>query len=166
MPHPGARVIRPAAPGDRPVVSALAVAAGMFPPEDFSVSDGLMADYFAGQRERGHGCLIDEEAGEVLGVAYFLPKPATNGTWELLMIAVRPDQQGQGRGSRLLDHMERELRAQGARLVLVETSGLPDYARTRAFYTRCGYHEEARVRDYYEPGADMVLFRKALLSPP
>lgn len=78
------------------------------------------------------------------------------------MIAVRPDRQGQGRGAALLRHVEDELRASSQRLLLVETSGLPTYERTRAFYGTCGYHQEARVRDYYQAGDDMVLFRKAL----
>jgi len=47
-----------------------------------------MIDYFGGNHQRGHACLIDEEAGVPLGVAYYCLKPATDGTWELLMIAV------------------------------------------------------------------------------
>ena len=42
----------------------------------------------------------------------------------------------------------------------------PDrHSRARAFYLSCGYDEEARVRDYYEAGDDMVLFRKDLSGP-
>ncbi len=44
----------------------------------------------------------------------------------------------------------------------METSGLPTFQRTRAFYRRSGYEQEARIRDYYEPGDDMILFRKDL----
>lgn len=58
--------------------------------------------------------------------------------------------------------MEDELRADGQRLLLVETSGLADFALTRQFYAKLGYEEEARVRDYFADGDDMVLFRKAL----
>ena len=78
------------------------------------------------------------------------------------MIAVRPASQGRGRGAAMLRHVEENLRTRDQRLLLVETSGLPQYDRTRAFYVRCGYEEEARVRDYWTAGDDMVLFRKAL----
>lgn len=155
-------MIRPATPHDALTVTSLTVAAEMFRPDQTVVPDTMMADYFGGQQERGHRCLIDEDAGEALGVVYVLPKPATEDTWELLMIAVRPDHQGRGRGAALLKHVETELRALGGRLLLVETSGTADYARARAFYAGCGYGDEARVRDYYEAGADMVLFRKVL----
>lgn len=155
-------VFRLATPADAATVTALAVAADLFPPEHTDVPDAMMTDYFGGNEARGDLCLLDEEAGEALGVAYVRPKPATLGTWELLMIAVRPDRQGQGRGAALLRFVEERLRDDGHRLLLVETSGTAEYARTRAFYVQCGYDQEARVRDYYEPGADMVLFRKAL----
>jgi len=46
--------------------------------------------------------------------------------------------------------------------VLVETSGSSDFERTRAFYAKCGYEAEARIRDYYAAGEAMVMFRKAL----
>lgn len=121
----------------------------------------MMVDYFGGQREEGHVWVMDEE-GAPLGVAYYEPALATDGTWYLTMIAVRRTRQGQGRGAALLRHLEEELRSRDQRLLLVETSGLPAFERTRAFYEKCGYEQEARVRDYYEPGDDMVLFRKAL----
>ena len=48
---------------------------------------------------------------------------------------------------------------------LAVDSGLPTFGRARASYERCGYEQEARVRDYYEPGDDVILFRKALALP-
>ena len=78
--------------------------------------------------------------------------------------AVRRDTQGQGHGTALLKYVEAELRISGQRLLLVETSGSPNFERTRAFYAKCGYEAEARIRDYYDVGEDMVIFRKALSS--
>lgn len=73
---------------------------------------------------------------------------------------MRPADQRRGVGTALIGHVERELAAGGQRLLLVETSGLPAYARARAFYARCGYDQEARIRDFYAD--DKVVFRKAL----
>lgn len=154
-------MIRLARPDDSASVTALAVDSGLFPADATSVTDGMMADYWARNRDAGHVCLIDEEQ-EPLGVAYYAPAPATDGTWYLTMIAVRSDAQGQGRGAALMRHVEEALRAGGQRVLLVETSGSPSFDRTRAFYRKLGYEEEARVREYYTAGEDMVLFRKPL----
>ena len=88
----------------------------------------------------------------------------TDGTWNLQLIAIRPDHQRQERGTALLRYVEQTLVVRGARVLLVETSGLPLFERTRAFYCKCGYEEEARIRDFYKAGDDKIVYRKALLK--
>jgi ribosomal protein S18 acetylase RimI-like enzyme len=154
-------LIRPITKDDSAAVVALAVASGLFPANDTEVVDKMLADYFSGNLDEGHACVIDEE-DQPLGVAYYQPALAADRTWYLTMIAVRRDDQGKGRGTALMRHVEHDLQANGDRLLLVETSGLPDFERTRTFYTKCGYDQEARIRDFYAAGDDMVLFRKAL----
>jgi ribosomal protein S18 acetylase RimI-like enzyme len=80
----------------------------------------------------------------------------------LYMIAVQPESQGRGYGTALLQYVENTLRTNSQRLLLVETSGLPKYERSRAFYGKCGYEEEARIRDFYTVGDDKIVFRKVL----
>ncbi len=154
-------LIRPATPEDTAAVIDLVIAAGMFSAADAWLVEGMLADYFDGNEEDGHVCVIDDEGGPV-GVAYYQPKPVADRVWDLTMIAVRPVRQGQGRGASMLRRVEEDLRARGQRLLLVETSALPQYDRTRAFYVRCGYEEEARIRDYWTAGDDLVVFCKAL----
>lgn len=154
-------MIRTITPNDSAAVIAVAVASGVFPEEETPFLDKMLTDYFGGNINEGHVCLIDDE-GEPRGVAYYVPEPVTEGTWNLLLIAIKTDNQRQGRGTALLHHVEEALRSNGQRLLLVETSGLPSFERARAFYAKCGYEEEARIRDYYKAGEDMVVFRKVL----
>jgi ribosomal protein S18 acetylase RimI-like enzyme len=155
--------VRIIAPDDASSVIELAVSSGLFPAEESHIVRTMMANYFGRGRDEGHVCVIDEDDGPS-GVAYYEPAVATDRTWYLTMIAVHADRQGRGRGSALLRGVEEELRARDQRLLLVETSGTPGFARTRAFYRRCGYQQEAQVRDYYEADDDLVLFRKALTA--
>lgn len=67
-----------------------------------------------------------------------------------------------GHGTALLAHLEALLAGRAARLLVVETSGLPDFAATRGFYPRNGYHAEGRLRDLSAPGDDKVIFLKRL----
>lgn len=154
-------MIRPITPADSAKVIALTISSGLFSEEDAAFLDKMLADYFTGKSQEGHVCVIDE-AAQPLGVAYYAPEPVTNGTWNLLLIAVRGDCQGQGIGSGLLRHVEDTLSQAGQRLLLVETSGLPSFERTRQFYTKCGYEAEARIRDYYNEREDKIIYRKAL----
>jgi ribosomal protein S18 acetylase RimI-like enzyme len=156
-------MIRLATPHDSAAIVELAVAADMFAADDTGALSKVLSDYFDGRLANDHMWVIDEEKGELCGVAYYAPDLMANGTWYLYMIAVRPDCQRRGRGTTLIQHVENALRASGQRLLLVETSGLPSYARARAFYAKCGYEEEARIRDFYEPGEDKIVFRKLLI---
>lgn len=148
---------------DTDAVVDLAVSSGLFTQEESGGVRALMDDYFSRKRAQGHACLLDVDDDAVpVGVAYYQPTPATDRTWTLLMIAVRRDRQGQGRGGALMRHVEGDLRDRQQRLLLVETSGVQDFSLTREFYAKAGYHAEARVRDYYQAGDDMVLYRKDL----
>ncbi|MET3807628.1 ribosomal protein S18 acetylase RimI-like enzyme [Nakamurella sp. UYEF19] len=160
-------MIRPATESDIPAITELAFTSGLFPETEVDTVQALMAEYFARTRDGGHACLLDDGDGgeeKPVGVAYYQPVPATDRTWTLLMIAVRMDRQGQGRGGALLRQVEAELGGRGQRLLLVETSGIPDFELTRTFYVKSGYTEQARVPDYYEDGDDMVLFHKNLIK--
>ena len=154
-------LIRPATPEDSAAIIELVVVAEMFSADEAWLVAGMLADYFDANKDDGHVCVIDDEGGP-LGVAYYQPKPAADRVWDLTMIAVRPVRQRQGRGAAMLRRVEEDLRARGQRLLLVETSASAQYDRTRAFYARCGYEEEARIRDYWAAGDDLIVFRKAL----
>jgi ribosomal protein S18 acetylase RimI-like enzyme len=99
----------------------------------------------------------------LVGYACWGPTPATDRTWDLYWIAVDTTLQGAGIGTILLDEVERRLAGQRARMLIAETSSRPDYGATRRFYARQGYAEAARVRDYYAPGDDRILFVKRFL---
>lgn len=153
--------IRPVIAADMPGLKAIIDAVGLFPSE---MLDEMMAAYFKG----GPGCadfwLTDVDGGYVT-IAYDAPERMTSGTWNLYLIAVDPRHQSQGRGAAMMAYVEHVLAQRGERVLLVETSGLPEFERTRAFYRRIGYAEEARIRDLYKAGEDKVILRKALSSP-
>lgn len=110
------------------------------------------------------GLWFTADDGEPVGVAYCAPEPVTEGTWNLLMLWTRNDRGGQGHGSALVSHVEKVLTDRGARLLIVETSGLAEYETARAFYSKCGFAQEARVRDFYSAGDDKLVYTKALRS--
>lgn len=156
-------MIRPIAPDDTAALLALADATGLFQANELEELDQVFADYFGGNIDSDRFFITDDDGGPV-GVAYCAPAPMSDRIWYLYLIAVRPDRQGQGRGTALLRYVEEMLTARGDRMLLVETSGLPSFERTRAFYRKCGYEEEARIRDFYKAGEDKIVFRKLLAA--
>ena len=157
-------MIRPATPDDKKALMAIADAIGLFSPQEFEELGGMLAEYFDGNLGSDHFWIVYDDGGPV-GVAYYAPEPYAYGTWNLYFIAVHPNLQGKGLGAKLLRYVEQMLAERGERLLLVETSGLPNFERTRAFYRKHGYDEEARIREFYRAGDDKIIFRKALTPP-
>ncbi|MEM8637404.1 MAG: GNAT family N-acetyltransferase [Cyanobacteria bacterium P01_G01_bin.54] len=155
-------MIRPTTPDDTAALLALAEATGLFPPEALTFLRQMLAESFAASDDFAAFWLTDNQDGPV-GVAYCEPERMTNNTWNLQMILIHPDRQGQGRGTALLQHVERAVAARQGRLLIVETSGLPAFKRTRDFYIKCDYTLEGRIRDFYARGDDKVIFRKVLV---
>lgn len=147
---------------DIDTVIDLVVSAGMFERSETQLLRDMMGDYFETEHAEGHRFVVLEHDGTVVGVAYYQPRAATDRVWDLNMIAVRPSGQRQGYGAQVLGSVETDLRERGQRLLIVETSAMPQYQQARAFYLKAGFDEEARVRDYWEAGDDLVIFRKSL----
>jgi ribosomal protein S18 acetylase RimI-like enzyme len=100
----------------------------------------------------------------LMGYACFGPTPSTEGTFDLYWLAVDPVAQGRGVGRAMLGDVERRLAERGARLLVAETSGRPDYAATRAFYLATGYTVAATVKDFYAPADDRIMLHRRLTT--
>jgi ribosomal protein S18 acetylase RimI-like enzyme len=156
-------MIRPTTPADTDMLVALTEATGLFKPIEIVALREVLDDYHATNQADGHFAITCERADTIVGFAYYAPAPMTEGTWHLYWIAVRKDQQGKGVGTRLLRHVENEIRTthQG-RVLFIDTGSLPHYELTRQFYRKNGYEQHALLRDFYAEGDSMVVFRKPL----
>ena len=145
--------IRPLRRDDLAAAGAVIAAVDLFPPE---MLPEMAGPFLEGAEE----LWLVVEGGA--GLAYAAPERLTDGTWNLLLLAVDPAWQKQGLGRRLVAAVEAALTEKGARLLLVETAGVPGFAGQRRFYRKLGFRREARIRDYYQPGDDKVVFAKPL----
>ena len=106
--------------------------------------------------------LVASKGNKVVGYICYGPTPMTVGTFDLYWIASAPEVRGQGVGSALVAAMEGDLRKRKARLLRVETSAMEAYGPTRGFYEAMQYKEEARFRDFYKVGEDLIILSKRL----
>lgn len=151
-------MIRETTRDDIPSLQGVLDATGLFPSE--MLPD--MLGSFLGDGEAGDIWLTYEQDGEAIGFCYAIPEPLAEGTWNMLAIAVQPGTQGKGAGAALTAELESRLLKLGQRVLIVDTSGTDEFTRTREFYIKNGYAEEARIRDFWGPGDDKVIFWKAL----
>lgn len=159
--------VRTARRGDLDAIKQIAVAADMFSVEEVSFFDEMFGGWLDGMLE-GHQWLVAERVdGTVLAAANFAPEPFADRMWNLYFIAVAPGEQGQGVGRALMRQAESELVAMSddeARVVVVETSSTEQYRLAREFYAKLGYDQEARIRQFYGPNDDKIVFWKSIVE--
>jgi ribosomal protein S18 acetylase RimI-like enzyme len=150
---------------DRRRIAEMVAATGVFRPDEINVALEVFeeavaepgADYFA------LGA-FDEE--RLVGFTLWGPTPCTVATWDLYWIVVDSAAQRLGVGRQLMAATEEAIRANGGRLVVVETSSRSDYGPTRAFYESLDYRRAAHIPEYYAPEDDLVVYTRHLDPPP
>ena len=84
-------------------------------------------------------CVVTEEEG---------------GDFEIKNLAVAPESQRRGYGRAMVEHVARQCRGRGARLL----AGTGDSPLTVPFYEACGFRECGRVKDFFLDHYDHPVF--------
>lgn len=148
--------ILPATAADIAALGRIAEAAGLFPAD---LLPGMIAPALYDGPDLW---LIARRDGAPAGFCFVEPERMTEGTWNMLALAIQPGLQKSGLGRALVTTAERKLAAGGARILIVETAGTDEYAGARAFYASLGYVAQARLPDFYADGVDKVIYWKRL----
>jgi len=149
-------VTRPLGSVDREAVQDALAACGAFSPEEIGVAlelfdAGLAGDYVLFGVERG---------GLLRGYVCLGKASLTAASWYLYWMCVHPAAQRLGVGQALQHRAEAYVRSRGGERIVLETSGRPDYGRTRRFYEKAGYLPVGRIPDFYRPGDDCLIYSK------
>jgi ribosomal protein S18 acetylase RimI-like enzyme len=144
---------------DAGAILALARSEPLFSAEEAAVVAELLSDYLERPDHNGYFFLTAQQDQELVGFACFGPTPMTQGTYDLYWIAVSSARKGTGIGRALMTAVESRVSDMGGRMLVLDTSGRPDYAGTRAFYERLGFVRTATIPDFYAAGDDLVSSR-------
>ena len=151
-------------PADRDAVRELCESTGFFYPEETDVAVELVDERLAKGAASGYHFVFAERHGRVVGYTNYGVIACTQSSYDLYWIVVHESCRGQGLGRLLLAETERLIHQAGGTRVYIETSSRPLYQPTRVFYERCGYHEDAVLKDFYAPQDDKVIFVRSLPS--
>lgn len=149
--------VRPILTADRAALGALLRRIAQFKPDEVVVAEELIDAAIADPAGSGYQCLVAYDEA-LVGYICFGPTPMTTATHDLYWIAVDPAVQGRGVGKALYAAFAETIRAQGGGQVRIETSSQETYAATGGFYERLGFSIDGRLRDFYAPGDDLLIF--------
>ncbi len=156
-------MVRPLRASDREEVKRILEAADLFTPPEIACALEQVDIFLHQPQQPDYRLMVVENGqGKIAGFMSYGPTPLTEGTYDLYWIVVSLSEQRKGYGQLLVKWLEEKVQEEKGRLILIETSSQPKYLGTRLFYEKMGYHEVARVRDFYRPGDDRVIYAKKL----
>jgi ribosomal protein S18 acetylase RimI-like enzyme len=154
---------------DRSGVFRILESAGNFTPEEVATALELIDEWLELGEHSGYLTYVLESQtegdSEVVAYVCFGPTPLTESTYDLYWIAVDKSKHRGGVGKRLLKFTEEEIARRGGQMLLVETSSQETYGGTIQFYEKTGYELVGKIKDYYKPGDDKLIFAKRLPAP-
>ncbi len=145
--------IRPAQSSDIPAIGAIAEASRLFPAE---MAPDMVAPALAGGTDVW---LVAEEDGAPVGFAFARAEDLTDRVWNILAMGVAPQARGAHLATDLLQAIEARL---DARMIVIETTQLPDQFAARTLYSKQGYDPVAVIPDFFAVGEDKITFRKVM----
>jgi len=146
-------------------IEQIAIDTNMFSVGEVGCFDKMLSGFFDSSLADHRWFVVEDSRGRVIAAANDAPEPFADRMGNLYSIAVVAEEQGRGLGDLLIEHVERELRSRGdavARVLIVEASSTGQYVRTREFYRNHGFGKVARIRQFYGPADDKVVFWKSL----
>ena len=155
--------IRPVRESDRMVLLSILSESNVFTQEEIDVAMELIDIVLENKSQKDYiiYCVVDHQ-DQPIGYICYGRAPMTQGTFDLYWIVVHPKWQNKGVGSMLLGFLEESVRREGGRMILVDTSSIPEYERTQRFYIRNGYRVVSRIVDYYYSGNDRITYCKKI----
>jgi ribosomal protein S18 acetylase RimI-like enzyme len=135
---------------------------GFFNDEELDVAAELVEERLSKGTASGYYFLFLELDKRVTGYSCFGPIPGTVNSFDLYWIAVHNESRGMGLGKIIMEKSEKEIAGMNGDRIYVETSSKDLYIPTRRFYERCGYRAEARLKDFYAPGDDKIIYVKSI----
>ncbi|NDK33128.1 ribosomal protein S18-alanine N-acetyltransferase [Nesterenkonia haasae] len=159
----GGVVIRPMSAQDVP--AAFDLERRLFPhdawPERFFYDELAQAVPAVAAHRATRAYWVAEDGDRLLGYAGMM---CVLPLADVQTLAVAPEAQGHGLGSRLLALIEQESRSRGAEDLLLEVRA--DNPRAQKLYLRSGFEQIDRRRAYYPDGGEALIMRKRLADTP
>jgi ribosomal protein S18 acetylase RimI-like enzyme len=133
-----------------------------FKPGEIEVALELVEDSIIKGSNSDYNFILAEYEGKTAGYVCYGPILVTDRRYDLYWISVKKELRRKKIGSLLLVNAEKNIKDLGGAAIYIETSSLEIYQQTRHFYSRHGYHEVARIPDYYADDDARVVYMKKL----
>lgn len=114
---------------------------------------------FIKKQDKDNKFFVILDSGKIIGCGGYAKNDDTYGVYTLCWLAIHPDFKRQGKAIKLYFHIESNIRALGARLIIAE-AGRGEI--NRFFYKKTKFRIAGIIPKYYSKKEDLVWYYKKL----
>ena len=143
-------------------VASLLQDTGFFHSYEIDVAIELVKEWLSKGPDSGYRFIFSDskEGGCLAGYCCFGATPCTLSSYDIYWIAVHPDFQKTGLGTKIFCETEMLIqKARGTR-IYIDTSQSEKYLPTRKFYEHVGFTQAALLEDFFAPGDGKIIYCK------
>lgn len=143
---------------DPDTIERIVRSSGFFYEDEIPIARELAEETLKFGEKSGYRFVFADLGNTTIGYAAYGFIDGTDGSYDLYWIAVDECARGKKIGKGILREVVSELIKVKARQLIAETSSLPKYEPTRAFYLNNGFVQQAVLPDFFRMGDDKVFF--------
>lgn len=141
-------------------IEGIVKSTGFFNPEEVKIAVELIEDAVAKDNKSDYIFIFAEVNEIVVAYSCFGRIDGTESSYDLYWIVTNNNYRGQGIGKELIKETEKKIAEAGGHNIYVETASKEQYQPTRAFYEKCDYILEARLKQFYAYNDDKCIYVK------
>lgn len=149
-------------PSDVQAVREIIISTRFFYDHEVDIAAELVEEWLRDGESSGYNFVFCDIDGRTVSYSCFGSDVMSKTCYDLYWIATHNDYRGKGIGRKVLEETEKIAKQAGCLILIAETSGLPHYEPTRAFYLNTGFILEACIKDYYTIGDDKLFYTKRI----
>lgn len=154
---------RKARPSDRRGILSVIKRCDNLTPDEGDCAGELLDIYLKRPGQKDYYFIAAVEGRkDVIGYACYGKRPLTEAAYDLYWLLVDPLKRSMGAGAALLRHVVEALKKGRADMLIAETSSKGSYGPARRFYLKAGFKKNARIKDFYRKGEDLIIYVKGL----
>ena len=153
-------MIRKIKQSDKNVIEEMLNNISSFTQDEVSVAMELINVALNFKEQTDYNIFVYVEKNKILGYYCTGKRPLTDAVYDLYWIVVDVGYQGKGIGKKLLQHAEKFVNQQKGRWLLIETSSMDNYQKTRKFYMNNKFEIISKINDFYKLNDDLIIYGK------
>lgn len=145
-------------PMDIDNIRTIANSTGFFGEDISEISVNIAETTLNGYTKNTYKFLFAENDGKMVAYACFGKILDSDATYELYWLSTLNEYRGKGIGKKIISKLIETVRNLGGSKIFVKTDGTKQYAPTRSFYEKCGFKNEAILKEYYDESDDCYIY--------